>query len=79
MLLGFVLASAKLSSVRWLRIPASLYIWFFRSIPLLVLVVFVYNLPQLLPGAGPVLSVPFYSGLLALVVTEASVWNVTWT
>ncbi|MBK5400552.1 amino acid ABC transporter permease/ATP-binding protein [Pseudomonas sp. TH39(2020)] len=72
MLLGFVLASAKLSSVRWLRIPASLYIWFFRSIPLLVLVVFVYNLPQLLPGAGPVLSVPFYSGLLALVVTEAA-------
>ncbi|MCP2071744.1 UNVERIFIED_ORG: polar amino acid transport system permease protein [Pseudomonas lini] len=72
MLLGFVLASAKLSSVHWLRIPASLYIWFFRSIPLLVLVVFVYNLPQLLPGAGPVLSVPFYSGLLALVVTEAA-------
>ncbi|URM26000.1 amino acid ABC transporter permease/ATP-binding protein [Pseudomonas frederiksbergensis] len=72
MLLGFVLASAKLSSLPWLRMPASLYIWFFRSIPLLVLVVFIYNLPQLLPGAGPVLSVPFYSGLLALVVTEAA-------
>ncbi|OIN53182.1 polar amino acid transport system permease protein [Pseudomonas costantinii] len=72
MLLGFVLASAKLSSSPWLRLPAALYIWFFRSIPLLVLVVFIYNLPQLLPGAGPVLSVPFYSGLLALVVTEAA-------
>jgi polar amino acid transport system permease protein len=72
MLLGFGLASAKLSASPLLRIPASIYIWFFRSIPLLVLVVFVYNLPQLFPSAGSVLSVPFYSGLLALVVTEAA-------
>jgi polar amino acid transport system permease protein len=72
MLLGFLLASAKLSGSRLLSVPAGVYIWFFRSIPLLVLVVFVYNLPQLIPGAGPVLSNPFYSGLLALVVTEAA-------
>lgn len=72
MLLGFLLASAKLSTSGWLRVPASIYIWFFRSIPLLVLVVFVYNLPQLFPSTGGVLSVPFYSGLLALVVTEAA-------
>ncbi|VVN90981.1 amino acid ABC transporter permease/ATP-binding protein [Pseudomonas fluorescens] len=72
MLLGFVLATAKLSRSLLLRIPAAVYIWFFRSIPLLVLVVFVYNLPQLFPGSGPILSNPFYSGLLALVVTEAA-------
>ncbi|EIK94207.1 amino acid ABC transporter ATP-binding protein [Pseudomonas sp. M47T1] len=72
MLLGFGLASAKLSSVKWLSMPAAVYIWFFRSIPLLVLVVFVYNLPQLFPATGGVLSNPFYSGLLALVVTEAA-------
>ena len=72
MLLGFLLASAKLSSSRWMRVPASIYIWFFRSIPLLVLVVFVYNLPQLFPASSIVLSDPFYSGLLALVVTEAA-------
>jgi polar amino acid transport system permease protein len=72
MLLGFLLASAKLSSSRWMRVPASIYIWFFRSIPLLVLVVFVYNLPQLFPASSSVLSDPFYSGLLALVVTEAA-------
>ncbi len=72
MVLGFLLASAKLSSTAWLRIPASIYIWFFRSIPLLVLVVFVYNLPQLFPSSGSILSVPFYSGLLSLVVTEAA-------
>ncbi|NWE72614.1 amino acid ABC transporter permease, partial [Pseudomonas gingeri] len=72
MLLGFVLASAKLSSAAWFRLPAVVYIWFFRSIPLLVLVVFVYNLPQLFPVTGRVLSNPFYSGLFALVVTEAA-------
>jgi len=72
MLLGFLLASAKLSSSRWLSIPASIYIWFFRSVPLLVLVVFVYNLPQMFPFTREVLSNPFYSGLLALVVTEAA-------
>jgi polar amino acid transport system permease protein len=72
MLLGFLLASAKLSTSRWLSVPASIYIWFFRSIPLLVLVVFVYNLPQLFPFTREVLSNPFYSGLFALVVTEAA-------
>jgi polar amino acid transport system permease protein len=72
MVLGFLLASAKLSPSPLLRVPASLYIWFFRSIPLLVLVVFVYNLPQLFPASGAVLSQPFYAGLLALVVTEAA-------
>lgn len=72
MLLGFLLASAKLSTARWLSMPASIYIWFFRSVPLLVLVVFVYNLPQLFPVTREVLSNPFYSGLFALVVTEAA-------
>jgi len=72
MLLGFLLASAKLSSSRWISVPASVYIWFFRSVPLLVLVVFTYNLPQMFPITREVLSNPFYSGLLALVVTEAA-------
>ncbi|MFW0758295.1 amino acid ABC transporter permease/ATP-binding protein [Pseudomonas sp. H11T01] len=72
MLLGFLLASAKLSASPWLKLPSAVYIWFFRSIPLLVLVVFVYNLPQLFPMTGSVLSDPFYSGLFALVITEAA-------
>ncbi|WP_122588892.1 ABC transporter permease subunit, partial [Pseudomonas viridiflava] len=48
------------------------YVWLFRSIPLLVLLVFVYNLPQLFPSTGTVLSQPFYSGLIALVLTETA-------
>ncbi|WP_435609428.1 amino acid ABC transporter permease/ATP-binding protein [Pseudomonas knackmussii] len=72
MVLGFLLACAKLSGSRWLRVPTALYIWFFRSVPLLVLVVFVYNLPQLFPASGALLSNPFIAGLLALVLTEAA-------
>ena len=72
LVLGFLLASAKLSGHAWLRMPASFYIWLFRSIPLLVLLVFVYNLPQLFPMTGNVLSQPFYSGLIALVLTETA-------
>ncbi|HWV08016.1 MAG TPA: amino acid ABC transporter permease/ATP-binding protein [Pseudomonas sp.] len=72
LVLGFGLASAKQADSRWLRLPASTYVWFFRSVPLLVLLIFVYNLPQLLPGSGGLLSQPFYAGLIALVLTEAA-------
>ena len=72
MLLGFGLANAKQSLHRWVRLPAATYVWFFRSVPLLVLLIFVYNLPQLFPGSGALLSQPFYAGLLALVLTEAA-------
>ena len=72
MVLGFFLASAKLSKNRFLSVPAATYIWFFRSVPLLVLVVFVYNAPQIFPASGALLQNPFYSGLIALVVTESA-------
>ncbi|BFM48657.1 amino acid ABC transporter permease/ATP-binding protein [Marinomonas sp. THO17] len=70
--LGFVIACAKMSTARWLNLPAGVFIWFFRSVPLLVVLVFVYNLPQLFPATGPYLGVPFIAGLVSLVVTEAA-------
>jgi His/Glu/Gln/Arg/opine family amino acid ABC transporter permease subunit len=72
LVLGFLVASAKMSSFRWLSMPAKVYVWFFRSVPLLVVLVFVYNLPQLFPSTQPVLGVPFLSGLISLVITEAA-------
>lgn len=69
---GFLLALAKMARNRFVRSAASTYIWFFRSVPLLVLVVFVYNLPQAFPATGSLLMSPFYSGLIALVVTETA-------
>src|SRR5699024_9432991 len=70
--LGFLLALAKMSRFPLLKLPVSAYIWFFRSLPLLVLLIFVYNLPQALPWASPYLSSPFVAGLLALVLSETA-------
>jgi len=70
--LGFILALGKQSSNPLLSIPARGYIWLFRSLPLLVLLIFVYNLPQALPASSFVLSNPFYSGLIALVLSETA-------
>ena len=72
MILGFFLACAKISAPRWIKIPVELYIWFFRSIPLMVLLVFVYNLPQMFPVTQPLLGVPFIAGLISMTITEAA-------
>lgn len=72
LVLGFILACLKMSGPRWLKIPVELYIWFFRSVPLIVLLVFVYNLPQLFPITQPLLGVPFIAGLVSMTVTEAA-------
>jgi len=69
---GFGLALGKQSGSPVLRRLAGLYIWFFRSLPLLVLLVFTYNLPQVFPASGVLLSDPFYAGLTALVVSETA-------
>ncbi len=69
---GFALALGKQSAFMPLRVACSAYIWLFRSLPLLVLLIFVYNLPQVLPWAGGLLSDPFRAGLLALSISEAA-------
>ncbi|RQR50935.1 ATP-binding cassette domain-containing protein [Burkholderia sp. Bp9126] len=70
--LGFLVALARTAGPAWLQKLATTYIWFFRSLPLLVLLIFVYNLPQVAPALQPVLSNPFWSGLLALVISETA-------
>ncbi len=70
--LGFILALAKQSKNPLLRLPADGYIWFFRSVPLLVLLIFVYNLPQALPSLSSLLSNPFWAGLIGLVLSETA-------
>ncbi|SIO58974.1 amino acid ABC transporter permease/ATP-binding protein [Paraburkholderia phenazinium] len=69
---GFALALGKQSTFMPLRVACSTYIWLFRSLPLLVLLIFVYNLPQVLPWTGGLLSEPFWAGLLALSISEAA-------
>ncbi|WP_319005546.1 amino acid ABC transporter permease/ATP-binding protein [Pararhizobium sp. YC-54] len=70
--LGFFVALADRSSLMVVRRAAALYVWFFRSLPLLVLLIFVYNLPQAFPATSALLSVPFIAGLLAMVLSETA-------
>ncbi|MBA2418880.1 MAG: amino acid ABC transporter permease/ATP-binding protein [Nocardioidaceae bacterium] len=70
--LGLMLALAKQSRSRLLRWPAAVYVWFFRSLPLLVLLIFVYNAPQILPSLQPLLGSPFVAGLVAMVLSETA-------
>ncbi|PLR51730.1 amino acid ABC transporter permease/ATP-binding protein [Chimaeribacter arupi] len=70
--LGFILALGKQSTNPFLSLPARGYIWLFRSLPLLVLLIFVYNLPQAVPAFSAVLGDPFWAGLLAMVICESA-------
>ncbi|WP_080834314.1 amino acid ABC transporter permease [Cohnella massiliensis] len=67
-ILGFVLALAKMSSWKALQGLASAYIWIFRGIPVLVQLIFVFNA---LPQFGIKLS-PFESAFVALALNEAA-------
>jgi polar amino acid transport system permease protein len=63
--LGLLLAVARLSSSRLLRSGSGLYIWFFRGTPLLVQLLFWYNLSTLFPVVA--VGIPFGPDL--------AVWN----
>jgi polar amino acid transport system permease protein len=71
-IIGFFLALGKQSKFLVVSLPAKLYIWFFRSLPLLVLLIFVYNMPQMLPVTSHFLSEPFWAGLIAMVMCESA-------
>src|SRR3954447_17180818 len=70
--LGLLMALAKRSGSKWLRWPAAIYVWFFRSLPLLVLLILVYNAPQAIPSLHQVIRSPFIAGLIALVLSETA-------
>ncbi|MBA1272922.1 amino acid ABC transporter permease/ATP-binding protein [Stutzerimonas azotifigens] len=70
--LGFALALAKQSPRALLNMPARGYIWLFRSMPLLVLLIFTYNLPQAIPATSALISDPFWAGLIGLVICETA-------
>lgn len=57
-LLGLLLAIARLSKNGLLRTAAGLYIWFFRGTPLLVQLIFWYNMSTLFPRIT--LGLPFF-------------------
>lgn len=69
---GILLALMHESRTRILRVVAGAYIWLFRSLPLLVLLVFAYNVPQVFPASQVVLGSSFNAALIAMVLHESA-------
>ena len=71
-IIGMILALAKQSHFKPLSVLVSGYIWLFRSLPLIVLIIFIYNAPLFFPSSAEWLSSPFIAGLIALIVSESA-------
>lgn len=69
---GLFVALGKQSRLRVVRWLCGGYVWLFRSLPLLVLLVFIFNLPQIFPATAGLLGNPFYAGLVACVLSETA-------
>src|ERR1051325_10143088 len=68
-LLGIAVGLARLSSTRWVRAPATVYVEFFRGVPLVMVIFWIwFIIPQLLR-----LPIPEYGvALTAFVIFEAA-------
>jgi polar amino acid transport system permease protein len=73
--LGTVLAVMRRSQNQIVSAAAGLYIWFFRGTPLLVQLIFWYNLASLFPSLT--LGIPFTSLTIASVSTNAVISSLT--
>ncbi|MCV2503232.1 MAG: ABC transporter permease subunit [Neisseriaceae bacterium] len=69
---GFILALGNQSKYILLKYFSNFYVWFFRSLPLLVLLIFIYNIPQFWMGSSVILSNSFITGLIALTLSESA-------
>lgn len=70
--LGMLVALGRQSRIKPLAVGLAVYVWFFRSLPLLVLLIFVFNAPIVFPQLGAVVGSPFVAGLIALVLSETA-------
>ena len=73
LVIGLLVALARSSRFRVLRYVGWTYVWFFRAIPTIILLFFVWNaLPEIIPAlAGPGF-MPFYAAVIGLSVNEAA-------
>lgn len=62
--LGLILAIMRLSNNRILSTASALYVWFFRGTPLLIQVIFWFNIAALFPTIG--LAIPFGPSLFGI-------------
>ncbi len=72
-LLGFVMALGRVSKSPLLRAPAGAYVWFFRAIPALLVLLIMWNaLPQLFPVLRDDWYSPFVAASIGLGLVEAA-------
>lgn len=69
---GLLLALGNRSKRLVLVKITAFYVWLFRSLPLLVLLIYIYSLPRFWQASSVVLSNPFWAGLIALILSESA-------
>ncbi|BBO91373.1 amino acid ABC transporter permease [Desulfosarcina ovata] len=69
LLLGILLAMARLSSKPWLYYPATLYIHFFRGLPLILVIFWLYFLSPIITGQS---MDEFLAAVVSFIVFEAA-------
>lgn len=72
LIVGLLLALGNRSKNLILHKTTAFYIWLFRSLPLLVLLIYIYSLPRFWEASSVILSNPFWAGLLALILSESA-------
>jgi len=68
-LFGLILAVGRLSSRAWLYYPATCYVHFFRGLPLILVIFWLYFLSPVLTGRS---LEAFYAAIIAFVVFESA-------
>lgn len=71
--IGFVLAVARTSPNRAARATSGAYVWFFRAIPTLLVLLIVWNAgPQLIPALTQSWFTPFLAAFIGLAIVEGA-------
>lgn len=73
MILGFVLALCRLSPSPVLQWIGTIYVWFFRAVPTLLILLIVWNVsPQIFPAFRGDWYTPFIAAFIGLTLVEAA-------
>lgn len=71
--IGLLIAQMSRSRRLVVRGTAWAYVWIFRGVPMLLLIIFAFTaVPQLLPSTRDFLANPLYAGGLAIIVSESA-------
>lgn len=69
LLLGIILAMARLSSRTWIYYPATMYVHFFRGLPLILVIFWIYFLSPVITGRS---LDEFLAAVISFIVFEAA-------